>query len=107
MPHWVVLTLGPIALVAAAVALGALVFAAAKGVIDRRWLQIVVALMIAGFLLAAFGRVATAGSIGANIGAGLALMLVPVAAILIVWAVFDALHISVIMIGRANPMMRR
>jgi uncharacterized membrane protein len=93
VPHWVVATLGPIALVIAVVCVGGLVVAVSRRVIDRRWLHVAGLFALTGFLLAGIGRVATAGVIGANIGGGLAIMVLPAVAGLVVWAAVIALRI--------------
>jgi len=94
VPHWVFVTFGPIGFVAAVASLSWLVIAASRLVIDRRWLQVASLLALAGFLLAVIGRVATAGSIGANIGGGLGILLLPAVAGLAVRAAFVTLRIS-------------
>jgi hypothetical protein len=54
---------------------------------SRRELPVVMSLMVAGFVLAGIGRMATTGSVGANIGGGVALMLGgPIVVILLVYA---------------------
>lgn len=73
IPGWIVAVLGAIALVATVVGAGFLVHAARRGKLDRRWLSAVGCLALAGVLMAAIGRVFTAGTHGANIGAGLAM----------------------------------
>jgi hypothetical protein len=71
---WIVALLGVIALVAIAMSAGFLLYSARRGELDRRWLFAVGCLVVAGVLLAGMGRVVTAGTHGANIGAGLAIM---------------------------------
>ncbi len=84
---WVTPVMGAIALAAGSLALMSLLFAARRREIDGRWRGVVTLLVVAGGLLAGIGRVATAGVIGANIGAGLAIFFgVPLCVVLILVA---------------------
>lgn len=65
------------------------------GVADRRWWSALLPVLVAGVLAGYVWRLVTAGTIGANIGLGLALMtLVPLAGALIVFAAFRAIWLS-------------
>jgi hypothetical protein len=74
IPGWIVPLLGALALLATVACTGFLVRSVLRGTLDRRWVSAVGCLALAGLLLAAIGRVFTAGTHGANIGAGLAMM---------------------------------
>ncbi|MDJ1133243.1 hypothetical protein [Streptomyces iconiensis] len=71
-----------------AVGCGALLTHATRaGTFDRRWWQVLGPLLIAGALAGAGWRVLTAGVIGANIGAGAALLLgAPLVGALVLWS---------------------
>jgi hypothetical protein len=60
--------------------------------VDRRWWEVIGPLVVAGLMVGVGWRVLTAGVVGANIGAGLALMTGgPVVAALLLWALVRAL----------------
>ncbi len=88
---WVTATVGGIALAVEAASVALLVFAVRRRRLDQRWLGVVGSLMLAGMVAAWIARVVTAGSHGANIGAGLALFFgVPVVLGLVVLAAFSS-----------------
>ncbi|MFH9014838.1 hypothetical protein ACH4C6_26095 [Streptomyces sp. NPDC017943] len=79
---------GGIALVGVAAGAVVLMRGARRGVLDPRWWSVVGPLVVVGLMAGVGWRVLTAGVVGANIGAGLLLVLgAPVAAGLVVWAV--------------------
>ena len=89
VPAWLTPTFGAASVVLVTTGLTALVVATRRQTIDDGWLGVVLALMIAGVLLAWIGRVGTAGVVGANIGGGLALSFgLPLCGVLIGWAIF-------------------
>jgi hypothetical protein len=91
VPGWLVAALGAVAIVTIVGIVLALIVATTRRVVDRRWLGIIVMCAVAGWLSAGIARVCTAGSIGANIGAGLAMMFGgPIVAGLLVWASLTA-----------------
>jgi hypothetical protein len=71
---WIVATAGAVALLVLVAAAGVLVQAVRHRRIARGWMGVVGLLSFAGVLVAFFGRIATAGVDGANIGAGLSLI---------------------------------
>jgi hypothetical protein len=94
VPHWVVATFGPIAFATVAVVIGTLIVAASRRIVDRRWLLVVGMLVLAGFLFALIGRTASAGTIGANIGGGMAILFVgPVVVALVVSSAISSVRI--------------
>jgi hypothetical protein len=77
--------------VAAAVLLGVTL----RGRLDVRWWAVLVPLLTAGFIAGAGWRVLTAGVIGANIGAGLVVMVGgPIVLGLLIWALVFSVHLS-------------
>ncbi len=66
VPHWVVRTFGPIAVVLVAVIAVWLIAASVRGLVDRRWVRVAGVLGGAGFLFAAIGRDESAGVVGAT-----------------------------------------
>ncbi|GGO48576.1 hypothetical protein GCM10012287_23870 [Streptomyces daqingensis] len=88
VPAGVETALGLGALLLAALSAALLVRASRSGSFDRRWWQVLAPLVAAGVLAGAGWQVVTAGVIGANIGAGMFLVLgTPVIAGLVLWAV--------------------
>ena len=84
IPAWIVTAIGCIALVSAIGAIAVMLLGIRRGRSDGHWLPSVILLVIAGVVLAGIGRVVTAGSIGANIGGGLAILFgLPFVAILV------------------------
>ncbi|NJP34519.1 hypothetical protein [Micromonospora thermarum] len=82
---------GVLACVAAAVALGVLVRGTVVRRLDARWWAVLAPLVVAGALVGYAARVLTAGVIGANIGAGLIVLVGgPVLAVLLVVAAVAA-----------------
>jgi hypothetical protein len=77
IPGWIVTFLGAMAVLATVVCTGSLVRSVLRGTLDQRWMSAVGRLALAGLLMAAIGRVFTAGTHGANISAGLAMMFGP------------------------------
>lgn len=66
---------------------GALLAATRSGDLRRQWWQVLVPLVLAGALAGAGWRVITAGTVGANIGAGLVVLLgAPLVAALLAWS---------------------
>jgi hypothetical protein len=89
-PSWLTPTVGFVSL---AVVTAALLNLVRRGNRERnrRWLPVVVPLVIAGVALAGIGRLVTAGADGANIGGGLALFYgLPVVAVLVGVAILRA-----------------
>ncbi|MDH6218232.1 hypothetical protein [Streptomyces pseudovenezuelae] len=79
--------IGAFALVLVAAAGALLVRAADRGALDRRWWGVLAPLVVAGLIVGVGLRILTAGVIGANIGAGLTIVLGgPVVAALVLWA---------------------
>jgi len=94
VPGWVVDVFGPIALALVVAVFVVLIRAAARGRVDRRWLPVLGSAAFTGVLLAGIARFETAGTIGANIGGGLAIMFGgPMVIALIVWIVLEARHL--------------
>jgi hypothetical protein len=63
--------------------------------LDVRWWAVLVPLLAAGFIAGAGWRVMTAGVIGANIGAGLVVLVGgPVVLGLLIWALVFSVHLS-------------
>ncbi|GGS65135.1 hypothetical protein GCM10010270_40550 [Streptomyces violaceus] len=80
--------IGGLALVLAGAGAAVLVRAARRGALDRRWWGVLGPLVIVGLMAGVGWRILTAGVIGANIGAGMLIILgTPVAAGLLLWAV--------------------
>ncbi|WP_063764448.1 hypothetical protein [Streptomyces sp. NRRL S-481] len=78
---------GGVALVLAVAGAAALVRGARRGVLDPRWWGVLGPLVVVGLMAGVGLRILTAGVVGANIGAGLLIMLgTPVAAALVLWA---------------------
>jgi len=89
-----VVGVGAVVLVAGSVV--ALVVAGWRGRLDQGWWSVLVELVLAGGLCGAGWRVLTAGVIGANIGAGLVMMVgAPIVAALVSMAVDDWLSLRV------------
>jgi len=87
---------GAIALATVAIGVVGYVVAAKRRLIDTRWLLVLAASLIAGALLAAIGRIVTAGSVGANIGGGIAFLFgLPVVGLLIGYALLQAIGLMV------------
>jgi hypothetical protein len=89
------LAIGITALVLATASVRALAQATRTGDMDQRWWTVLLLLSIAGAGLGAAWRVLTAGGIGANIGAGIIIMIGPpmfiilvVCAALLGWRIF-------------------
>ncbi|MBF9132094.1 hypothetical protein I0C86_24485 [Plantactinospora sp. S1510] len=81
--------------VVAVVALLTLVRATRRNRLDPHWWGVVVPLLTAGVLVGSGWRLMTAGVIGANIGAGLTVLLGgPVVAALLIWATCYATCLS-------------
>jgi hypothetical protein len=92
-PHWLATALGAVASILVVAIAGSFVGPARRGAIDRTWLGVLALALGAGFLLAGIARVDSAGTIGANIGGGMAIMFgLPLDAALIVWAVRRAMR---------------
>ncbi|WP_328413531.1 hypothetical protein OG542_23325 [Streptomyces violaceus] len=80
--------IGGLALVLAGAGAAVLVRAARRGTLDRRWWGVLGPLVIVGLMAGVGWRILTAGVVGANIGAGMLIILgTPVAAGLLLWAV--------------------
>ncbi|MGA5896538.1 hypothetical protein [Streptomyces venetus] len=79
--------IGAVALVLAAAGATVLVRGARGGDLDRRWWGVLGPLVVVGLVAGVGWRILTAGVIGANIGAGLLIMLgTPIVAALLLWA---------------------
>lgn len=90
---WAITTAGAVAVGAMAVAIVILAHAVRTGRLQRGWLGVVALLMVEGALIAGIARMLTAGSVGANIGGGLALIFgVPVVACLAICALAAVNH---------------
>jgi hypothetical protein len=75
-------------LVVTVAVLGSLVWASARRRVTGRWWLVAAPTALAGYALGVIARVMTAGVIGANIGAGLAVMFIgPVVVVLLLWSV--------------------
>ncbi|RBQ21378.1 hypothetical protein DP939_01280 [Spongiactinospora rosea] len=84
---WAETAIGAGALVVAAGTLAVLVRASARRGFDRRWWATLVPLLAAAALTGFGWRVVTAGSVGANVGAGLVVIVGgPVVALLVLWS---------------------
>lgn len=78
----------------AAVMLLLLAWFTVRRLLDARWWTVLVPLMAAGFITGAGWRVMTAGVIGANIGAGIVVLLGgPLVAALLIWAVARSIYL--------------
>lgn len=87
--------LGAAGLVLAVACAALLVRATRRKTFDHRWWQVLAPLVAAGLMAGAGWRVATAGVIGANIGAGLVVMfVVPLVSLLVLWAIGRALWLA-------------
>jgi len=87
---------GAVALATVAIGVVGYVVAAKRRLIDTRWLLVLAASLIAGALLAAIGRILTAGSVGANIGGGIALLFgLPIVGLLIGYALLQGIGLIV------------
>jgi hypothetical protein len=91
---------GAIALAIVAVAIVAWLVAATRPTIDRRWLLVLCAFPAAGGLSALIGRAVTAATVGANIGGGIALLMVPFVVVLIAYGFVQAVWL---LLGRHRP----
>jgi hypothetical protein len=101
VPKWLATVAGASALGAVSVSICALVVGVHNRQLDRRWLGVVLVVMLAGFVGAGVERTVTAGVVGANIGAGLALFFgLPICALLVVFA---ALMSRDLVRSRATP----
>ncbi|TJZ55712.1 hypothetical protein FCH28_10370 [Streptomyces piniterrae] len=79
--------IGVVALLLVGACTALLVRASRRGTFDRRWWQVLGPLLVAGLVIGSGWRVLTAGVVGANIGAGLVIMIGgPVVAGLLLWA---------------------
>jgi len=80
--------------VLAVVALLTLAWATGGHRIDARWWMVLTPLLTAGLVVGFGWRVMTAGVIGANIGAGLVVLLGgPLVATLLIWAIAYSIHL--------------
>jgi len=87
--------LGVIALLLGGVGAALLVRASRRGELDRRWWEVIAPLVVAGVIVGAGWRVLTAGVVGANIGAGLVVIVGgPVVAGLVLWALVRGLLLA-------------
>ncbi|MFF8936511.1 hypothetical protein ACF08O_17585 [Streptomyces paradoxus] len=87
---------GGLALVLAVAGAAVLVRGTLRGAMDGRWWGVLGPLVVLGLMAGVGWRILTAGGIGANIGAGLLIMLgTPVAAGLLLWALALALWLLV------------
>jgi hypothetical protein len=87
IPDGTAAMIGAIALLLAGVGAAVLVRASRRGSLDRRWWEVLAPLLAAGLMVGVGWRILTAGVVGANIGAGLAIMFGgPVVAGLLLWA---------------------
>ena len=87
---------GAVTLATVAIGVVGYVVAAKRRLIDTRWLLVLAASLIAGALLAAIGRILTAGSVGANIGGGIALLFgLPIVGLLIGYALLQGIGLIV------------
>ncbi|MEO3801161.1 hypothetical protein [Nonomuraea sp. B1E8] len=84
---WAERAVGLGALVVAGVTAALLVRASRRRRFDRRWWAALIPVLVAGAVVGAGWRVVTAGTVGANIGAGLTIMLGgALVALLLLWA---------------------
>lgn len=84
-----------VATVVMVVSLAVLVRATVTRKLDPRWWSVLVPVILAGALLGLAWRIVTAGAIGANIGAGLVVLLGgPVLLVLLVVAAVQAVRLS-------------
>ncbi len=82
-------------LAVAGMAAAALGWAALRRRLDARWWAVLVPLLAAGFIAGTGWRVMTAGVIGANIGAGLVVLVGgPIVLGLLTWALAFSVHLS-------------
>jgi hypothetical protein len=80
--------------VLAVVALLTLAWATRRHLLDARWWMVLIPLLTAGLIVGFGWRVMTAGVIGANIGAGLVVLLGgPAVATLLIWATAYSIHL--------------
>ncbi|MEU6715087.1 hypothetical protein ABZ897_26790 [Nonomuraea sp. NPDC046802] len=94
LPAWAEWVIGIVAVLVTGVSLVLLVRASRRSRFDPRWWAALVPALTAGALAGLGWRVVTAGTIGPNIGAGLALMLgVPFVALLLLWAIGWSAHL--------------
>jgi hypothetical protein len=94
IPGRITATLGAIALAVAATSVAIVVVAVRQRRLDQRCLSVVGSLLLAGIVAAWIARVVTAGTRGANIGAGLAVVLgAPVIVGLVVLAALSSMAI--------------
>jgi hypothetical protein len=101
VPKWLATVAGASALGAVSLSICALVVGVHNRQLDRRWLGVVLVVMLAGFIGAGVGRIVTAGVVGANIGAGFALFFgLPIWALLVGFA---ALMSRDLVRSRATP----
>ncbi|MEU8033630.1 hypothetical protein AB0C13_34280 [Streptomyces sp. NPDC049099] len=88
--------IGATALLVTAVAAALLVRATRRGALDWRWWSVLGPLTVAGLLAGVGWRVLTAGVVGANIGAGLTIMLGgPVVAGLMLWSLARSVWLAI------------
>jgi len=85
---WIVTLCGATALGAVVMGSGWLLIAARQGALDERWIMPVVLLALAGVVIAGTARLLTAGSHGANIGGGVAMLVCPPVVIALVGTAF-------------------
>jgi hypothetical protein len=96
LPNGLDTALGAVALLLAGVGAALLVRDTRRGSLDRRWWGVLAPLIVAGLLVGVGWRVLTAGVIGANIGAGLAIFFGgPVVAGLLLWALVRGVQLTV------------
>ncbi|MFJ5732333.1 hypothetical protein [Streptomyces paradoxus] len=94
---------GGLALVLAVAGAAVLVRGTLRGAMDRRWWAVLGPLVVLGLMAGVGWRILTAGGIGANIGAGLLIMLgTPVAAGLLLWSLALALWLLIERRGRGS-----
>jgi len=74
IPSWTTTAIGAVALTSGAASVAALFLLTRRGLVDRAWIPVAAMFMGAGVALAGVGRLVTAGSVGANIGGGMAIM---------------------------------
>ena len=95
-------TAGVLGLLIAVVAVAVLLHAGRSGTWDPRWQTVVSTLTVVTVLLAVGLRILTAGGIGANIGAGMALLgLFPIAGLLLALAAYRIW--TILRPGRTRP----